>query len=333
MAREQDVVKLPFKLTEFTEDIIPLLNRNFAEIERMLSLLQGYVKQSTGGAVKDLPTKAGVWDRASNINPDGTFPANQLTDTLVGLTHDLQLANAAVTAAKIAVAAVTTNAIADNAVDGAKIANAAITAVKLADQAVTNYKIADGAVDIAKFASGLRPVEIVSSLPALPDASYPQGAVVFLTTDNKLYRSDGNNWTAAVPTSDLTGTITETQITDGAVSTPKLAAGAVTTGKIAAGAVTANEIAANTITSGEIAAGAVTAAAIAAGAVGAAAIAAGAVTADKIAALAVTAGKIAAGAVTANEIAAGSITTDHISADGISANKIIKTVNARSFYQ
>src|SRR5690606_35332117 len=86
--------------------------------------------------------------------------------------------------------------------------------------------------------------------------------VVFLTTDNKLYRSTGNSWTAAVPTTDLSGTITETQIANDAVTTPKLRAGAVTTDKLAAGAVTADKLAANSVTAGKIAAGAVKADAI-----------------------------------------------------------------------
>src|SRR5690606_34535068 len=86
--------------------------------------------------------------------------------------------------------------------------------------------------------------------------------VVFLTTDNKLYRSTGNSWTAAVPTTDLSGTITETQISNDAVTTPKLYAGAVTTDKLAAGAVTADKLAANSVIAGKIAAGAVKADAI-----------------------------------------------------------------------
>lgn len=117
--------------------------------------------------------------------------------------------------------------------------------------------IAAQAIDVAKFASGIRPVQIVSSLPALPDANYPEGAVVFLTTDDKLYRSTGSGWTASVPTTDLSGQITTTQISDNAISTPKLAAGAVTTAKLAAGAVTANELAANSVVAGKVAAGAI----------------------------------------------------------------------------
>src|SRR5690606_17701167 len=80
-------------------------------------------------------------------------------------------------------------------------------------------------LDKSAFAANIRPVELVSALPQLPNPQYPQGSVVFLTTDNKLYRSTGNSWTAAVPTTDLSGTITETQIANDAVTTPKLKAG------------------------------------------------------------------------------------------------------------
>lgn len=132
---------------------------------------------------------------------------------------------------------------------------------------VGSSHIASQAIDVAKFASGLRPVQIVSSLPALPDANYPEGAVVFLTTDDKLYRSTGSSWTASVPTTDLSGQITTTQISDNAISTPKLAAGAVTTAKLAAGAVTANELAANSVVAGKVAAGAISTNELAAGAV------------------------------------------------------------------
>src|SRR5690606_12370867 len=83
-------------------------------------------------------------------------------------------------------------------------------------QTTVNY------VDKLQFARDIKPVVPVSTLPQLPNPEYPQGSVVFLTTDNKLYRSTGTAWTAEVPTTDLSGTITETQIDNDAVTTPKL---------------------------------------------------------------------------------------------------------------
>src|SRR5690606_6722486 len=137
-------------------------------------------------------------------------------------------------------------------------------------------------VDKLQFAQDIKPVVLVSTLPQLPNPEFPQGSVVFLTTDNKLYRSTGTAWTAEVPTTDLSGTITETQIANDAVTTPKLKAGAVTTDKLAAEAVTADKLAANSVTAGKIAAGAVKADAIDAGAVTADKLAANSVSADKI---------------------------------------------------
>ncbi len=98
--------------------------------------------------------------------------------------------------------------------------------------------------------AGLSAPEIVSSLPSTGNF---QGRLVFLTTDNKLYRWTGSAWTAAVPTSDLTGTITETQIANDAITTPKIAANAVTASEIAGNTITGNKIVANTITGGLLA--------------------------------------------------------------------------------
>jgi hypothetical protein len=187
-------------------------------------------------------------------------------------------------------------------------------------------QIADAALTVAKFASGIRPVEIVATLPSSGNVV---GRTVVLTTDQKLYRWNGTAWTAAVPAADvtgqltnaqiadvaaakLTGQITTTQISDDAVSTPKLAAGAVSTAKLAAGAVTADTIAANAVTTAKLAAGAVTADQVAANAI----------TTAKLDANAVTTAKLAAGAITADQIAAGAVQATHIAADAVTASKI-----------
>ena len=66
-----------------------------------------------------------------------------------------------------------------------------------------------GSIGITKFASGLRPIEIVTSLPSTGNT---QGRVVFLNTDNKLYRWDGSGWITSVSSTDISGTITDAQI-------------------------------------------------------------------------------------------------------------------------
>lgn len=201
------------------------------------------------------------------------------------------------------------------------------------------YRNADGstwsaevlAADVAGLAAAA--VESVAVLPTLPDADYAAGRIVFLTTDGKLYRNtDGSTWTAELAAVDITGQVTETQITDDAITTAKIAADAITANEIAANAVTATQIAANAVTAnkilagaveaGKIAADAVTANEIAANAVTANELAANAVTADKILAGAVEAGKIAADAVTATEIAAGAIEAGHLSADAVTAGTV-----------
>jgi len=220
-----------------------------------------------------------------------------------------------------------------------------LAASKITGELVTS-QIADAALTTAKFASGIRPVEIVNSLPTTGNF---KGRIVFLTTDNKMYRHDGTQFVSSVPAVDvtgqlsnaqiadiaaakLTGQITSTQISDNAISTPKLAAAAITGEKIAAdtitaaniaaGAITASELAANAVTAGKIAAGAVSATEIAADAITSDKIAAGAVTADELAANAVTAGKILAGTITGDKIAANTITGTNIAADTITAGNI-----------
>lgn len=151
----------------------------------------------------------------------------------------------------------------------------------------------DKVFSIAKATGGY---EIVATLPT---TNLFEGRIVFLTTDDKLYRYTGTAWTAAVPAVDisgqladaqiaalaaskLTGQITETQITDNAITTNKIAASTITGGKIAAGTIQAGNIATDTITANQIAANAITATELATNAVTADKISAGAVTAAKI---------------------------------------------------
>jgi hypothetical protein len=199
--------------------------------------------------------------------------------------------------------------------------------------------------------------EIVATLP-LTDLF--EGRVVFLTSDDKLYRYTGAAWTAAVPAADISGTLADAQIAalaaskiTGQLTDTQLAAiaaakvtgqltdtqiadlaatkvtGQLTDAQIAAiaaakvtGQIVNTQITDDAITSAKIAANAVTASEIAAGAVVAGKIAADAVTATEIAAGSITTAKIAANAVTANEIAANTITAAKIAAGTITGNEI-----------
>lgn len=185
--------------------------------------------------------------------------------------------------------------------------------------AAVNTADISGTIGENLFSDDLRPIERVS---ALPTTDLTQGRVVLLTTDNKLYRYTGNAWTAAVPTTDLTGQIASGQIADAAITATKIGNDAVTTAKIATDAITADVIAASAITETKIASNAITTAKINAAAITTAKIAAGAVTADEITAGAITTAKIAAGAITAAEIAAGAITAGKIAADAVTATEI-----------
>lgn len=165
---------------------------------------------------------------------------------------------------------------------------------------IVQAQIADASINTAKFAAGIQPVSIVSSLPS--PSGYTGPRTVFNTGDSKLYRYDGAAFTVAVSTTDLSGTITNTQIADNSISTPKLQANVVTAAKIAAGTITSTEIAADTITAGNIAAGAVNTSELAANAVVAAKIAAGTITTTQIAAATIVASNIAAGTITADRL-------------------------------
>jgi hypothetical protein len=72
---------------------------------------------------------------------------------------------------------------------------------------IATAQIADGALTSGKFAAGIEPVTVVSSVPASQSTRS-----IFNTADNKLYRWNGSAYVATVPTTDLTGTIANTQI-------------------------------------------------------------------------------------------------------------------------
>jgi predicted phage tail protein len=140
-------------------------------------------------------------------------------------------------------------------------------------------------LDKSDFGTGVKPVEIVDTLPASGNV---KGRTVFLTTDNKFYR-----WT-----NDVIGTGTDywTNDIDGA----DIVAGSIVTAKLAAGSITATLVGTNEIISSSANVGnaTITTAKIADLAVGGAKIADLAVSTGKIADLSVSTLKIANQAVT-----------------------------------
>lgn len=181
-------------------------------------------------------------------------------------------------------------------------------------------QIAAGSLTVAAFASSIRPVELFATLPTTGNT---EGRLVYNTTDDKLYRYTGTAFTSAVPTTDLTGTISTGQLAANVVTADKISASAVTAGKIAAGAISATEIAAGAITTNELAANTILASNIATNAITSDKIAANAITSGKILAGTISATELAANAVTADKILAGAITSTKIAAGSIDANKII----------
>lgn len=135
--------------------------------------------------------------------------------------------------------------IADNSIGSDELADDAVGTDQIADDAVTADQIADGSVELTAFASGIQPVQVVSTLPAIAT----QGDMAFLTTDNKLYRYNGSAWTVAVDGGDVsTGTLPAASIVANSITAGQIAAGAISTDELAANAVTAAKITAGTIT-------------------------------------------------------------------------------------
>ena len=239
--------------------------------------------------------------------------------------------------------------------NGLAVGTSTIRGVDLGPLIVAAGNLAEGAVELSKFGAGLEPVTVVSSVPSTKATSS-----IFHTTDGKLYRWDGTAYVATVPTTDLTGTVSDAQIeglaaskVTGQLSDSQLAAisaakvsgqltdaqiadiaatkvtGQLTDAQIAdvdaakvTGQITGTQIADDAISTPKLAAGAITTAKLAASAVTANEIAANAITAAKIEAGAVTTAKLAAGAVTAEEIAAGAITTPKLAAGAVTANEL-----------
>jgi hypothetical protein len=89
---------------------------------------------------------------------------------------------------------------------------------------VDGGSIDPGTIDLAAFVASVRPIVIVAVLPTLPDASYPPGCAVTLTTDGKLYRNDSDVWTTSVDGADVeVGTLYGDRIVAGTIDASALA--------------------------------------------------------------------------------------------------------------
>lgn len=140
-----------------------------------------------------------------------------------------------------------------------------------------------------------------------------KGDLFFNSTDNKLYRYTGTAWTAAVPSTDISGTIADAQLA--AIAAAKVT-GTLVDSQIAA--VSAAKVTGQ-LSNAQLAAidatkltGQITSTQITDTSISTPKLAAGAVTTAKIQAGAVTANEVAANAITATKIQAGAITTEKL---------------------
>lgn len=163
--------------------------------------------------------------------------------------------------------------------------------------------------------SGLSAPEIVDALPAA--GNFP-GRLVFLTTDSKLYRWTGDEWTTAVPAEDVTGQITGDKIAANTITAGLLATSGVITqvAQIGDGLITNAKIADAAITRAKIGAAAIGTAQIENGAITNALIGNAAITNAKISDLQVTNAKIADLTVGGEKIQNGAITGAGIAGGG-----------------
>jgi hypothetical protein len=157
----------------------------------------------------------------------------------------------------------------------------------LNDALITAAKLADGSLTLSKFSSSITPIEIVG---ALPTSGNYDGRVVYLNTDDKIYRY-----------SNAVGAFTRT--VDGA----DVLANSIVANSLAAGSVTAVKLAANSI------------------AVGTAAIQNGAIVNAMIGNLAVDSAKIAVASVDSLQIQGSAVTVPTFGATSVDVT--LTTVN------
>jgi hypothetical protein len=237
-----------------------------------------------------------------------------------------ELADNAVTGAKISAGVIDNSKLAPNAVNSASIADGTVTGADIAALTITSNNIVDNSITASKLApSGAANGQVLkwngnAWVPANDDAG--TGALPALST-NQLVSNDGTANVAVSLSGDaffsspgvlnLTdGAVTTQKITDNAVTNLKVADNAITTAKIQDGTITGADIAATTIATGNMADNAITTTKIAANAVDNTKLADNAVTTTKIAANAVDNSKLADNAITNLKVADNAITTAKI---------------------
>jgi hypothetical protein len=84
-------------------------------------------------------------------------------------------------------------------INGTAIYSSTITAKDKIDKVdIDNF-----VVENTDFASGIQPIQVVDTLPTLPDTSFPNSSIVILTTDNKIYRNNNGTWKKEIDKTDI----------------------------------------------------------------------------------------------------------------------------------
>lgn len=191
-------------------------------------------------------------------------------------------------------------------------------------------QIAEGSITTKMFASGIRPYEIVDSLPIENNFN---GRICYLTSDSKIYRySDAYGWICNIAASDITGTMASdllplnsigvSHIKNNSITADKIADGSVTTLKIANESIVAAHLTIDSINTKHLRDNSVTSTKIVAGSITSSKLAANAVTGDKITNKSITAEKIADNSITSAMLQTGIVNTAHIMDNSISLAKI-----------
>ena len=97
--------------------------------------------------------------------------------------------------------------------DVSKVANLTTVSVGSFSGVIVTSQIAAGLLsDLTKYSDSVRPIASVTGLPALPNANYPVGAVVYNTNDGKIWRNVNGAWSSATAASDVSGALTAATI-------------------------------------------------------------------------------------------------------------------------
>ena len=278
------------------------------------------VEDSSASETKQISSKDLVQAGVITLIDDGVIPGIKLANGAVGTT---QLANDAVTPAKIALAGVETSNIADGAVTTIKLANNAVTELKIVDGAITASKLAAGAIGAT--ALGVNSVDTPNLVnDCVTSAKIAAGAV-----NTTALALDSVN--SAIIQNDAVGTteiandaVTSDKIAGGAVNATAIGTNAVTTAKIPDFAVTAAKLATNSVTNTKLAANSVGNANLIDGSIEFTKtnFADNVISGAKITDATVTAAKLAADAVTSTAIADRSVNSIHIELNSITNQEL-----------